>query len=429
MNTLMSVRSIVVLAFLALGFSPGAGVAAQEAGEVEDAPATDGTNGRLIPRGPGNVTARLEADSQEKETSFDFPGVDQFLEPWTNWKSRVGEEHKFRPGFDYQPVSQWSNNSEGENFAVGGIFRAFAAWDLWNRDNPSRSATLDVRVEHRHTIGSGLPPENLAPSFGWIGVTAPDWSDQELGLPVFMLRQRLDVGDAPIELRVGRMTPFAQFDITPYSDNLTTFQNNSIILNPTIGYPSAGSFGVGGYVGIPRSKFYVLGMVMDANGSYDELGFDSLGDGEYFSAVEFGWTEQEQSGLMYLFNNFHVGLWHRDGGGKGITFTGTYTFWEPRIGVFARYGKSSDNASTLYSEYAAAGITKSVFGDSMFGAGVSWGTPQGLDNSQVVTEFFYRWQMSQNLALTPSIQILNNPALNSTDSSVMVFGLRLRLTL
>jgi porin len=429
MNTLKSAWSTGALAILGLGLGSWSGVAAQETETIEDTSTTVGSSDRVIPRGPGNVSARLEADSRQKETTFDFPGIDRFLTPWTDWKSRVGEEHKFRPGFDYQPVSQWSDNSEGEDSAVGGILRAFTTWDLWNRDNLTRSATLDVRVEHRHTIGSGLPPENLAPNFGWIGVTAPDWSNQGLGLPVFMLRQRLDVGDAPIELRVGRMTPFAQFDITPYSDNLTTFQNNSIILNPTIGYPSAGSFGVGGYVGIPRSKLYVLGMVMDANGSYDELGLDSLADGQYFSAVEFGWTQQEQSGLMYLFNNFHVGLWHRDGGGKGITFTGTYTFWEPRIGVFARYGKSSDDASTLYSEYAAAGVTKSAFGDSMFGVGVSWGTPQGLDNSQVATEFFYRWQMSQNLALTPSVQFLNDPVLNAVDSSVTVFSLRLRLTL
>ena len=77
-----------------------------------------------------------------------------------------------------------------------------------------------------------------------MGTTAPDWSNQEWGLPIFLLRQRLDIGDAPIEVRVGRMSPFSQFDITPYSDNLTTFQNNSLILNPTIGYPSAGSMGV-----------------------------------------------------------------------------------------------------------------------------------------------------------------------------------------
>ena len=79
--------------------------------------------------------------------------------------------------------------------------------------------------------------------------------------------------------------------------------------------------------------------------------------------------------------------------------------------------------------YAAAGFTRSVFKDSQFGVGVSWGTPQIIDEDQIATEFFYRWQMAQNLALTPGIQFLFEPALNEKDDVVTVLGLRLRLTL
>ena len=261
-----------------------------------------------IPRGPDDVQTRIETDSQPKEVTFDFPAFDKFLKPWTDWKARIAEEHRFRLGFDYQPVGQWANNTVGDDSAIGGILRAFSSWDIWGKQNQSRTATLDARVEHRHRIGTDLPPESLAPNFGWLGTTAPDWTDQKLGLPIFMLRQRLDIGNAPIELRGGRMSAFSQFDITPYSDNLTTFQNNSLILNPTIAYPSAGSLGIAGYVGIPKSKFYALGMVMDANGSYDELGVESLEEGEFFSAIEFGWTDQELSGLAYLFNNVHAAV-------------------------------------------------------------------------------------------------------------------------
>ena len=424
MNTLKSARPIVALAILVLGLGPWTGVAAQKSESAQAEPSAP-----VIPRGPGEVPARIQADSKPKDVTFDWPGIDNFLKPWTDWKGRIVEEHKFRLGFDYQPVSQWSDNSENEDSAFGGIFRAFTTWDVWGKNNPARTGTLDIRGEHRHKIGTDLPPELLAFNFGWAGTTAPDWSDQGLGVTNLMLRQRLDAGDAPIELRVGYMSAFAQFDITPYSDNLTTFQNNSIILNPTIGYPSAGSFGIGGYFGIPRSKFYVLGMVMDANGQYDSLSFDTLGDGEYFTAVEFGWTEMDQSGLLYLFNNFHVGLWHSDKGGKGATMTGSYTFSEQRLGVFARLGWASSDAATLYKDYAAAGITKSIYRDSMIGLGMSWGKPQGSDSSQVATEIFYKWQLSQNLALTPSVQFLNNPAANDVDSSVSVFSLRLRLTL
>lgn len=391
-----------------------------------------------IPRGPDDVSARIETDTKPKEVAFDFPGIDQFLKPWTDWKARVAEQYGLRLGFDYQPVVQWSNNTAGEDSAAGGIFRAFSSWDIWGRENPSRTGTFDLRIEHRHKIGTDLPPEFLAFNFGWIGTTAPDWTDQGWGLPIFMLRQRLDVGNAPIEVRVGRMSPFSQFDITPYSDNLTVFQNNSIILNPTIGYPSAGSFGLAGYVGIPRSKFYALGMIMDANGSYDELGFDSLEKGDFFSALEFGWTDQDVSqSLSYLFNNVHVAVWHRDAVDKpgsqsvwGLALTGSYTFAKQRLGTFVRFGRAfSDGAETLYDVYAAAGVTKDVFRASTMGLGVSWGQPPNSDTNQVATELFYKWQLSQNLALTPSIQVLFNPAANPVDDVISVFGLRLRVTL
>ena len=425
MNTLKSARPIVALAILVLGLGPWTGVSAQESADSETA-----ASAPVIPRGPNEVEGRIQ-EQAARQDQFDLPGVDQFLRPWTDWKGRVAEEQNFRLGLDYQPVSQWSDNSDGaEDSAFGGIFRAFSSWDMWNTDNPSRTGTLDVRLEHRHKIGSDIPPESLAPNFGWLGTTAPDWSDQGMGVTNLMLRQRLDVGAAPIELRVGYMSAFAQFDITMFSDNLTTFQNNSLILSPTVAYPSAGSFGVAGYVGIPNSRFYVLGMAMDANGQYDSLSFNTLGDGEYFSAIEFGWSEMDLSaGAGYVLNNIHVGLWHSDRRGKGGQLTGSYFFQDSRFGVFGRLGWASEGASTIYKDYAAGGVTMGFFKDSMLGLGVSWGEPQGSDESQIATEIFYRWQMSQNLALTPSIQILNDPVLNAVDSSVTVFSLRLRLTL
>ena len=381
-----------------------------------------------IPTGPTTVTGTLEEIDASKESEFDFPAIDRALQPWLDWKARIAERYGFNLGFDYNFNSQWSNNTSGETDAVGGIFRAFFSWDLLNHSNPARKGTLDFRIENRHKFGSDLPPEALAANFGWVGTSAPDWSDQQWGITVLKWRQRLDVGDTPIEVNVGYMSAFSQFDITPFSDNLTSFQNSSIILNPTIGYPSAGSFGISGYIGIPRTNFYVLGMVMDANGQYDSLSFDTLGDGDYFKALEFGWTDQSVSDASFLFNNVHVALWHTDDDNYGLGLTGSYLFEDSRIGTFARIAWANDDASTPYQRYAAAGITKGVFRGSEVGLGASWGRPPKSDEDQVAVEAFYRWQVAQNFAITPSIQYLDNPALNVEDDSVTVFGIRARFT-
>ncbi len=394
---------------------------AQDAGNTTD-------SAPVIPTAPTSVEGTLEELEAVREAEFDFPAIDSALKPWLDWKARLAERYGFNLGFDYSFNTQWSDNSVGETHATGGIFRAFFSWDLLNRHDPSRKGTLDFRVENRHRIGTALPPEALAANFGWVGTSAPDWSNQQWGITVLKWRQRLDAGDAPIEVNVGYMSAFSQFDITPYSDNLTSFQNNSIILNPTIGYPSAGSFGISGYIGIPRTNFYVLGMVMDANGQYDSLSFDTLGDGAYFKALEFGWTDQSVSDASFLFNNVHVALWHTDDDNYGVGLTGSYTFEDSRIGTFARLAWANEDASTPYQRYAAAGITKGVFRASEVGLGASWGRPPNSDEDQVAVEAFYRWQVAQNFAITPSIQYLDNPAFNSSDGAVTVLGLRARLT-
>jgi porin len=63
------------------------------------------------------------------------------------------------------------------------------------------------------------------------------------------------------------------------------------------------------------------------------------------------------------------------------------------------------------------------------GLAVNWGDPpDDALSEQITTEAFYRVQIAQNLAVTPSLQYLVDPAFNAVDDAVWVFGLRLRTT-
>jgi porin len=44
-------------------------------------------------------------------------------------------------------------------------------------------------------------------------------------------------------------------------------------------------------------------------------------------------------------------------------------------------------------------------------------------------ELFWRWQLGSQLAVTPDLQLLINPANNPEESSIWVFGVRGRLAL
>ena len=51
---------------------------------------------------------------------------------------------------------------------------------------------------------------------------------------------------------------------------------------------------------------------------------------------------------------------------------------------------------------------------------------QGFDN-QSGLELFYRWELTPKLALTPSMQLLVDPAVNPGEERIVLFGLRARI--
>jgi len=48
---------------------------------------------------------------------------------------------------------------------------------------------------------------------------------------------------------------------------------------------------------------------------------------------------------------------------------------------------------------------------------------------QYTTELFWQYQLTREVAVTPSIQYIKDPALNPDENSLWAFGLRVRLAL
>ena len=108
------ISTVLVLGLLSPAMAGAQGTstpaAGESAGEVQP-----------IPRSPLELPARITIDALPKEATFDFPAIDRFLSPWIDWKSRMADKNGFRLGTDYQTVSQWSDNSSGEeDSAFGG---------------------------------------------------------------------------------------------------------------------------------------------------------------------------------------------------------------------------------------------------------------------------------------------------------------------
>ena len=101
---------------------------------------------------------------------------------------------------------------------------------------------------------------------------------------------------------------------------------------------------------------------------------------------------------------------------------------------FLRAGYA-DEGGALYERSLSVGLGRYHANSKNLAAiGLNWSQPSessfGPDlDDQFTLEMYYRWQITPQIALTPDLQWIDNPALNPEESSIWVAGLRVRLAL
>jgi porin len=186
---------------------------------------------------------------------------------------------------------------------------------------------------------------------------------------------------------------------------------------------------------------YVIGGVANAySDPTDPLddSFDRLfSDGELFKSLEIGWTASQQR--IYQ-DNTHITFWHVDDSvdagaveGWGVAFSHIRHIddhWMP----FIRGGYADDGGSLLEKSVSIGFLYQDQPGADLLGMGLNWSEPnessfgKGLDD-QYTVEVFYRIPLTQQIAITPGVEYLKDPALDPEDDSVWIAGIRARVAL
>jgi porin len=381
---------------------------------------------------PRSVEGTLELDEKDGDSLsyLRIKSIDKAFGPYQNWKSEFSKKTNIRYGVDYQNLIQDTNSDLTNRSAMSGILRLYSTATLLNAGK-ANSGSLTAKVEHRNNYGDKAVPLNYGFEAGYYGISGNmfgKYSKNHLGLTNLFWKQYLNEGK--FSFMAGKLDPTDYLGVYGLMNPLTSFMNLSFSSDQSMFLPNQGlgiAFGT-----MLNDNFYLIGGVNDANGDAREMGFDTTFDeGEFFSSIELGWTTSQD---RLYFDNFHFTLWHVDAHTKfnaspegwGANFS-TAMFIDDTYMPFVRGGFSKDGAA-LMKETLSVGLGK-YMGDTkdLFGVGVNWSNPSDSLRAQWASEVFYRVQIANNIAITPDLQFVKNPALNTSESSTWIYGVRGRI--
>ncbi|MEP5322070.1 carbohydrate porin [Marinobacter alexandrii] len=379
---------------------------------------------------PDQVERRLRIDS--------LPGDPLLSAPWADKlqakKSAFEEARGVSWSVDYINAYLYANESLGDKNAAAGVLRFMGVWEAMAGDG-GNSGALVWKAEHRHAYGDHVSPQAFGNEIGYAGLPHLTLSDQGGRLTNLYWRQRFRGGDTV--LLAGWLDTSDYVDVYTLASPWTDFFNYVFSTGgASMAVPNEGlGAAIGGYL---TENIYAIGGFADANSDPANPldGVDTFfNQNEYFKHFDVGWNSSRETAFL---NNFHVSLWQQDERkeagveeGWGANFS-----WSQLIDkhwtVFLRGGFSEDGGAILEETVSTGFAWARVPGGNKLGIGLNWGVPMdstyGPDlPEQTTLEAYYRIQVFRDLALTPDIQYLRNPALNPSEDAIWVLGLRARL--
>ena len=400
--------------------------------------APDGTP--YVDRLDGTLSALgdLAEDEQVRRGLFRLPSG---MQAWEDWKSRFRDETGIAIGGSLGALYQnYSDPLLGQEDAAGYKLTINLSKAIINAGRPD-ALTLDIALESRGPIDTPLPPLQAGIAAGNMVPTAATWGQFDFGVSQFYLRQSLF--DNRFQWAVGKLFAPNFVNAYPFFDDNRQFLNQNFATSPTIASALRG-FGATALVYPTEGGLYIQGGIYTANSEDTGATIDNfIQIPEYFSTVEIGWSGLARTGTPIHArgpmdaNNIHLTFWHKDAQPdaatifqpemQGVAFNANFMAGD-NLMWFVR-GGISDNWVTERALSGGIGYRPPSAPGDLFGLGVGWTSPENdAFRDATVVEAFYRFMVTPNFAITPDIQVINDPSLNPSIDQQVVLGLRARVT-
>jgi porin len=388
---------------------------------------------------PDYVPNRIESDRVSEDTLFEL----EFVRPYYAWKDEILEKYGYAYAADYYAVGLKASDSlpGTDDDAASAVFRFSGFWQLFGRGT-NNTGTLVYLVEQRHRYTDNSVSPFASDSLGYAGFLGIPYSDEggRWHLTNLYWNQEWENG---FGFAAGFLDVTDWVDVYALTSPWTDFYNFVFSIGAaTMDLPDDAALGAGAGGWLTDEVYLIAGFEdLNADPTDPFQGFETFwNDHEFFKHVEVGWSTSKE---QYYLDNLHLTLWHaderddmgvEDGWGAFLSFSHSVG---DRWLLFARGGYADEGGSLLQKSvsvggaYAPNGMGELGTGHQL-GFGANWGDPNdelfgsGL-NHQYAFEVYYRFQVTKELAITPDVQLLINPALNPEEDTIWAYGLRARL--
>jgi porin len=384
---------------------------------------------------PASIAEQYRRDRTRKEYLFQIPGVDFVLKPWSDLRTHLDEKYGFKPSISFTHLYQWASETVGpEDDASGFDLVIDATWTFLGRETDSPTMA-GFEFLYRDRLATDIPPVVLFTQVGSLYPTTVAFGKVEPSVGQLWIQQ---IFKNRFGFRIGKLFPISAYDFFPLKNFRTDFLDPIHAANFVMPLPDRG---LGGFIMYrPQPNIYLRLGVHDANADAEEAGFDTLFDeGELFKIFEVGFDPgfMERQPDRPPFGDVHVSFWHQDerdddnvDDGWGFVVSGSQRFG--RFLPFLRYGytDSSSRGPTPIKHMVNGGVgIDEIFGQSndRIGIGLTWSHPvDGALDDQGTLDMFYRVQVTPQIAVSPTLQLIINPARNADVDEVWVLGVRSR---
>lgn len=378
--------------------------------------------------GPASPGATLAFDDQPKESFIGrFPVV--HMKPWYEWKGRFNQKHGIQLGGSYQAA--WISASAGitsdsPQYSAGGVLSVPIVWAL-SRDSGNKTV-FTVQFESRHVYGRHpVSPQLLAFETGTILPTSVKFGEASFRVLLLHVGQQFLDGRAGVV--IGKMAADDYFSHHQMMHPFINYQGFGSIISPAGNWMNPG-FGVGaGY--LASDQIYIRAAVTDVFGdpfNKDVLDFgDNFFKGNVQWLGEVGWVPSWEDRYV---KRMAVTVWRSDAHDgfqedQGLTWTSNWTInkWVPFLLAGWSKGRA---ANVLATSTVTAGVGYTFGTHDVIGGSWNWNRPPGGLRDQTTLEGFYRFYLSERVAISPNVQWVFNPSLNVNEDSIVYSQLRVR---